>query len=466
MPDVSLRGTLTRRLIWPLAVTVLLALLGVYALGSRYINLAYDRALFDDVATIAAQVEQSDGRIRFGLPRSALELLLAAESDQVLYRVIDLNAGALVDGNGDLQAWDERPLVDGQPYFRDVRVAGERYRVAYTRRTLEPGDRAALVEVGETLGKRNRAQREIMAGAAGLMLLLVGGFVLVLRQGLFAALAPLARLELEAARRSGDNLAPLDPMLAPREARGLIEAINRMMGRVSHAIESQRRFVSNASHQLRTPLAGLRLQAQIALKSDAPAPVIACLREIETSAARASHLIDQLLVLSAAEAEDFASLLGPVDLARLAQATIERHMGQALRCAAVLDYDGPADGPVVRGNAVLLAEAVSNLVDNALRYNQPGGRATVMVTRQGDHACIGVDDDGPGLPGDGTGEGIGEGTGLFTRFHRGDSARSAGAGAGLGLAIVKEIAERHGGQLDWRSQAGRGTRILIRMPAG
>jgi two-component system sensor histidine kinase TctE len=449
MADLSLQGTLTRRLAAVLGALLVLTTLAVYGLGGLYIDLAYDRALYDDVATLGAQVEIRDERVRFSLPGAARALLLA-DDDRVIYRVIDLKMGTVVDGNGDLGAWDPDTAVEGQPYYRDTRAGGDHFRIAYARRNLDPSEHPVLIEVGETLGKRERARHEILLGVIGLMLLLSALCVVALRQGVRDALAPLARLEAQAARRSGEDLAPLDPMLAPREARALIEAINRMMQRVSTMVEAQRRFVSNASHQLRTPIAGVRLQAQIALKSAAPPAVVESLREIQTSATRAAHLIEQLLVLSAADADDFDSSRRPVDLARLAQSVIEGAMPQALRGDQVLDYDGPDEGPVVQGNPTLLTEMVLNLVDNALRYNAPGGRATVCVGSEAGEVYIGVVDDGPGLP-------AGR-EALFARFQRGDNAQ--GEGAGLGLAIVKEIADRHGARIEVDSGPDRGTRIV------
>ncbi|HEX6018393.1 MAG TPA: ATP-binding protein, partial [Burkholderiaceae bacterium] len=273
------------------------------------------------------------------------------------------------------------------------------------------------------------------------------------RTSIARTLEPLRQLEAEAATRSGSNLAALEPAMAPREVRGLILAINRMMQRVAESIESQRRFVANAAHQLRTPIAGLRLQAQLAHDEVGAAATRRRLDEIDRSAARAAHVIEQLLTLSRSEVGSVPSNFAAVDLTAVAAQVIQRFLPAAEAREVDLGYAGPSEPVWVFGNETLLSELVGNLVDNALRYGRRGGVVTVRVAQQ-ERATVALDviDDGPGL-------GTLAPDAMFNRFQRGDA--SSDSGVGLGLAIVKEIAERHGAQVSCESPPAGGVRVGV-----
>jgi two-component system sensor histidine kinase TctE len=451
----SLRTSLTRRLALVLAVIGLFGTVVAYVLGAKYANLAYDQALIEDVATLVSQVSvDQKGTIEVNLPTAALKWLLADEGEIVLYRVTDLRSGAIVVSNGDLGAMPADPDVIGQSAYRDFARDGRKLRVAYTRHVLDPGDVPILVEIGETTGKRDRMARQILAGTALFMATIVAVAVSLVWRGVATALAPLKLIEAEAAQRSGTDLMPLDPLHGPEEVRGLIEAINRLMGRVSSVIDSQSHFIANAAHQLRTPLAGLRLQAQLASKATRPEDMRASLAEVEHSAARAAHLIDQILVLSRAEAADPGAEGQTIDLEIIARQVIERHLPLADQRGIDLGYEG-GDNLEVRGNEVLFGELLGNLVDNALRYGRAGGRVTVEAREDGDGVVLAVSDDGAGFDETTRAQ-------VFDRFYRPDSAPAGGAG--LGLAIVREIAERYRGRLVLESAPGRGSRFELRFP--
>jgi len=269
-------------------------------------------------------------------------------------------------------------------------------------------------------------------------------------------LAPLKTLESDAAARSGSNLQPLEPSLAPLEVRGLIGSINRMMQRVSEAIEMQRRFTANVAHQLRTPIAALRLHAQLAQDEKSPADVGQRLQEIDRGAGRAAHVIDQLLTLARSEAGSVAADFHGVDLIDTAAQVIQRHLPAAERKQVDLGYSGPA-GPVhLLGNETLLAELISNLVDNAVRHAPARGTVTVQVSRADASVVLDVLDDGPGI-------GALSPDRLFERFRRSDAHDDAGAG--IGLAIVKEIAERHSGVVSCASPPAGGFRVSVAFAA-
>ena len=298
----SLREGLTRRLLTALVAIGVIGVLAAYPLAGRYADLVYDRELFADVATLAQQVETDGGAaLHVNLPPAGQRWLLADHGRGVRFRVVDLRDGKVIAGNGWLGEWDGDVTGSGEPLFRDFTAGVVPYRVAYTRHVVDPDDIPVLVEVGETLGKRESIQRQIVGGMILLIGAMVAAAVALVWRGVSSELAPLRAVEAAAASRSGTNLDPLDPSHAPREVRGLIKAINRMMARLGKAIEAQRRFAANAAHQLRTPLAGVRLRAQMALRQPASEAIRASLLEIEASAMRAGHVLEQLLTLSQAE---------------------------------------------------------------------------------------------------------------------------------------------------------------------
>lgn len=452
----SLRARLTRRLALVLATIGVVGTIGFYVLGSRYANLAYDQALFDSVLTLADHIDAGDdGALRVNLPPAALKWLLSDGGEVIRYRITDLRNRKVVLSNGDIGLLpNDRGLV-GQPAYRYYDGQDLRLRVAYTRHLVDPSDVPVLVEIGETTRKRDRLTRTILVVAALFMastVVLAAGLVW---HGVGAALAPLKLLETEAARRSGTDLQPLDPLNAPAEVRGLIQAINRLMSRVSNVMESQSHFIANAAHQLRTPLSGIRLQAQLARK-DAPEPMYAALEDVENGAARASHLVDQLLVLSRAEAADPGAEGQTVNVHEVIRDVVERHLHLADERGIDLGYEGETVPMKVLGNEVLFGELLGNLVDNALRYGQAGGRVTVEARRENSDVVLAVQDDGPGFA-------EGERDHVFQRFYRPDS--SPRGGAGLGLAIVREIVDRYGGTMELKTAPDNGSRFEIRFRA-
>ncbi len=451
----SLRSRLTQRLALVLAGVGVIGTIAAYWLASSYANLAYDRALSDDVLTLAGQISMEQGRIQVALPDAALKWLLADEGELVLFRVTDLRSMTVLAAKGDLGPIPVNFAANGQAAYREIESGGRRVRVSYMRHLVDPNDVPVLIEIGETTRKRDKLTRSILGATVIFMAAMIAVAVGLVRHGVRTALAPLNLLEAEVAQRSGTELTPLDPLHAPEEVRGLIDAINRLMARVSSVVESQSHFIANAAHQLRTPLAGLNLQAQRAKKAGNAETVGACLADVEASAARASHLIEQMLVLAKAEAVDPTTDGQPVNLGAVARQVIERFLPLADQRRMDLGYDGNAEDLYVAGNEMLLAEMIGNLVDNALRYGRDGGRATIETRRDGNDALVSVTDNGPGFA-DADQEQV------FTRFYRSDS--SARGGAGLGLAIVREIAERYHGRMALYSKPGEGCRFDIRFP--
>ena len=458
MRELSIRRNLIKRTALALAVIGVAGAAAAYALGYRYANLAYDLALLDDVETLADQVSLHDEKLQVNLPPAAQKWLLANEGERVIWQVIDLNNGEVVDSNGTLGGWHIKEGSSGDSHYRNATVGNTKFRVAYIRKVVDPTDHPVLIEIGETLGKRVRMASNILAATLAVMIAMVVMAATLIWSGVLKALMPLRELELEAEKRSSTNLTPLESALAPEEVRGLIHSINSMMQRLTHSIETQRRFTANAAHQLRTPLAGLKLQAQIVLKRTLDDVTRQHLLEIEREAERAAHLIDQLLTLSKAESDDLLLISTPVDLAKVSLNIIERHLSQATAKGIDLGYEGRREGVLVEGNEVLLAEMLSNLVDNAIRYTGRNGKVTLATEIMANEVRISVTDSGPGISEI-------ERNKVFLRLYRSDSSQQPG-GAGLGLAIVKEIANRYGARVDVKSIIGQGSCFQVCFPRG
>ncbi len=450
----SLKRALTRRLGIGLASIGLLGAIVAYAGATHFATRAYDRSLFDSVQMLAKQVRWRDGATEIALSPDVVPWLLTDEGEDVTYRVTDLATGRTLTGNGDLGPLPEPALVDDESYFRSVVVGAERLRVAYVRHRVGPRDEPVLVEIGETLRKRENVARGILVGTVSLMALIGATAVLLVRSGVGKALAPLRDLEAEVARRSAGDLQALDPSSAPAEVRGLIVAINHMIGRVVEAVDVQRQFLANAAHQLKTPIAGLRLQAQLALKADPDGPAQASMREVERRAAHSAHLIEQLLTLARADAGPEVLPATPCSLADVAADVIERRLPDAIARGIDLGFEHDGAPGIIVANRVLAGELIANLVDNSLRHGRDGGQVTVTLESGDGSVLLGVADDGVGLSADQRAQ-------VFRRFWRSDA--SSGDGAGLGLAIVKEIADRYRGVVSIVSRPEfDGTRVDVR----
>ena len=451
----SLRASLIMRLAVALLAVALIGTVVAYQLGSLYGNQAYDRSQAEDASTLADQVTVDSDTVQVNLPTAALRWLLADEGDLVIYRITDLRTGKVVDGNGDLGAAPEIAPDRLKSGFWNTTVNKRRMRVAYLRRLVSTDHVPILVEIAETMGKRDQMTDTVLVATIIFMAVISLVALGLVWHGVGRALSPLKLLEAEAEARSGADLAELDPMHAPEEVRGLIVAINRMMARVSSVMQSQNNFIANAAHQLRTPLSGLRLQAQLGLKSQNLAGMRDRLTEVEASAVRAADLVEKLLVLAKAESATGGADQHPVDFVQVAQQVIERFLPLADQHGVDLGLAATEGALCVQGNEFLFGELVGNLVDNAILHGRPGGNVTIELATRDAHVIVAVVDDGPGFSDTRTDL-------LFTRFYRGDS--SSRTGTGLGLAIVHEIAERYRGKVTLVSEISAGSRFEASFP--
>ncbi|MDT0136806.1 sensor histidine kinase N-terminal domain-containing protein [Acidovorax sp. PRC11] len=429
-------------LLWPVS----LALTWLVAQGLA--NKPFDRALEYNAHALAQLVTVQDGRAQFNLPQPAGEILRADESDIVYYQVLGPQ-GEYLSGERDLprpqSPEDDRPL-SGLVRLRDAELRGIEIRVAaiWVRLPM-PGAPAALVQVAETREKRSVLATEIIKGVMLPQFVILPLAVLLVWLALARGIQPLHRLEERIRARDPDDLSPLDHRAVPLEVAPLVDSVNDLLRRLQDSLATQKRFLADAAHQLKTPLAGLRMQADLAQRENTSTEELKrSLQQIGRASVRATHTVNQLLALARAEAGGAVLARQPVDLARLVREAVRDSVPRALEKSIDLGYEGaqPADAGVwVDGNPTLLKELARNLLDNAIAYTPSSSERPGVVTARvladpfGHVVLLQVEDSGPGVP-------EAERELVFRPFYR--ALGTDADGSGLGLPIVLEIARQHG----------------------
>ncbi len=402
-------------------------------------------------------------------PAQARELLSADESDVLYWQVLGAQ-GEYVSGERELPLppEDTTPTLD-TPQWRDIDWNDQSLRVVWlwvqpsslmrTTATLAAGAQAlqrgiaakpVLVQVAETREKRATLATEIVRGAMLPLFIMMPLAVVLVWLALERGIRPVRELEGQIRKRSPDDLSPIDDHVAPEELLPLLDSINEHLERLKAQFSGQRRFLADAAHQLKTPLAGLRMQAELALREGASEEELkASLRHVLSGSTRATHAVNQLLALARAESSGMSVGKEPVVLPQVLAEVVRELLPHAMERGIDLGYDGPelddpdAPGPKlasVSGNPTLLHEMVRNLTENALQYTPEGGTVTVrsLLEPFSGAQLVHVEDNGPGIP-------LSERELVMQPFYR---VLGTGVdGSGLGLAIVQKIAQQHGASI-------------------
>jgi len=441
----------------PLGILWIISAYIDYDIAKRYVNVAYDRALLESALDIGRQVRVLRGRVYVDLPEVAIQMLRTRETGQLYYMVTGPNSEYIT---GEPDIIPAKPTPTGQAHYYDDSFRGQAVRVAAIQLPVETEDvrGQVTVHVVENQSPRTELIRDLFIGFALPQAFVAICAFVVIWYSVTRALAPLRQLRQEIEQRSHRDLSPLPEAHVPSEVRPLIESMNALLQRLSAALSSQQRFIADAAHQLRTPIAGLRTQTELALRLSAPEEVHATLTQLQTAAEHTTHLVNQLLSLARAEpSAEHAQAMEKLDVSALARAITTEWVPRALARGIDLGFDGPDAPAPVKGDDFLLREMLGNLIDNAVRYTQRGGHVTVRLAQAGDAIEIGVEDNGPGIP-------ESERDAVLERFHR--VLGTGVEGCGLGLAIVREIVLRHGGHI--RLLAGhsnQGTLAQVALPA-
>ena len=430
-------------LLWPVS----LALTWLVAQGIA--NKPFDRALEYNAHALAQLVTVDRGQARFNLPQPAGELLRADDADSVYFQVTGPNGGLLAGESALPLPPDSQGHVTGEVLLRDAELRGIAIRMAYIWVRI-PGRDAphALVQVAETREKRSVLATEIIKGVMLPQFVILPLAVLMVWLALARGIKPLHQLETRIRARDPHDLSPLDCTSVPLEVAPLVASVNDLLERLGHSMATQKRFLADAAHQLKTPLAGLRMQADLAQREGTSTEELKrSLQQIGRSSIRATHTVNQLLALASAEASGQQQTLVPCDMARLTMNVVRDLVPLALDKHIDLGYEGAQPGEpgvCVDGNPTLLAELVRNLLSNAMNYTpssslRPGiVTARVLADPFGHVLLVQVEDSGPGVA-------PAERELIFHPFYR--TLGTGADGSGLGLPIVLEIARQHGAEV-------------------
>ncbi len=333
--------------------------------------------------------------------------------------------------------------------FADVQVQGQVWR------SFSVATAARVIQVAQPLAIRGRLAADA-AWRSVLPLLLIAPFMAAAAWWLTAlALRPLQRVAADVRRRDEQSLEPLSTIGQPDEVAPLVRALNALLLRLGRSLDTQRAFVADAAHELRSPLTALKLQLQLLQRADNPAGHDAATAALASGIERASRLVEQLLTLARTEPGAAAAAPQRLELGELVREAVADTVPLALARGTVFELS--ADTPVwVEGERAALAAMVRNLADNAVRYSPPGGRVELRVWTDDGAAVLQVDDAGPGIP-------QAERERVFDRFYR--RGQTDEAGTGLGLAIVRGVAQRHGATLALDASPLGGLRVTLRLPS-
>ena len=446
-------------LLWPMS----LGLTGIVA--QEIANRPYDRELGESARLLSRQVLITAGTGADDMPRvsvqasQALDLLRSDDTDKIYFQVLGAR-GEFITGDRDLPVPEAAALATGEITYRDDQMFDEPVRVAALVLPIpgaadQPG---VLVQYAETLGKRSRLTTEIIKGVILPQFVILPLAVLLVWLALAKGIRPLNELQHRIRARDSGDLSPIDAREAPEEVAPLVASINDLLQRLDQSLSMQKHFLADAAHQLKTPLSGLRMQAELAVREiDAgqrdPQAMKTALHQIALSSQRAAHSVNQLLSMARAEDQQQALRTQPVDLAEVVQQAMRDLFPKAQDKGIDIGYEGADPGPstVLEGQLVLLGELVRNLLDNALQYTPAGGTVTARVLPDpfGQVLVLQVEDSGPGVP-------ESERELVFQPFYR---ALGTGVdGTGLGLTIVQEIVKGHGAEITVTAAHPRPTR--------
>lgn len=453
----NLRRQVSLWLLLPLVVLLVLDSWLTYQRAMNAAHVAFDRSLAFSLKSIREGTRLHDGQVEVDLPYLALELFESDVGGKIYYLIREDN-GHAVTGYADLPLPPGRTTPDPyQTRFYDATYRGEQLRVGALRLPVHDvptaQTRIVWIMVGETIEQRQALAREILIGSLtqeALLIVLALGIVWL---GVGRGLRPLNRLSATVAARANDDPAPLDQAGLPSEVEPLVESINQYIGRLRHMQESRRRFFTDAAHQLKTPLAVIQAESELALREAREERARLHLKRLNGAVRQAGRSVQQLLSLARLDA-DGGNLMkfAPLSLDKIAR-SVTLDWSPVARARSIdlgFEQEGPVD---VIGQRDLLGELCGNLIDNAIRYAGDGSVITVRVTRTEDGALLQVIDNGPGIAAQ-------EWDAVFERFYRSPATQNV-EGSGLGLAIVRAIAQVHRARVSLGDAPGGGLVVSV-----
>jgi two-component system sensor histidine kinase TctE len=459
MPHEAATQLRTQLLAWllvPLAVLLAADAFIGYAVALNFAERGHDRALVEIARDVALHLRGANGTVELDLPEEARRVLFTGTPGRIAFEVVTAD-GRRVAGEPIPAPGQANPRGGGEKLY-DGALGSEHARIVELTVVPDGAARAsAVVRVAETKEQRTALAREILFSVVLPQLLLVVFAGVVVWHGVLRGLAPLQRLQRALAERSYVDRSPVTAEGVPGEVRPLVLSINELLARLDQALTLQGRFIADAAHQLKTPIAALRAQLDVAMREPEPARLREAVDAAYPGLERLSRLASQLLSLARNEPAAAGGLrLEPLDLDALGLEVATQWVPEALKRRIDLGFESAGLPVMVRGDASRLRELLDNLLDNAVLYTREGGRITVCV-RASPTPMLDVNDDGPSIPPE-------ERERVFERFHR--LLGSSRDGSGLGLAIAREIAHLHGADIGLSEDTdGIGNTFSVAFPA-
>ncbi len=445
----SIRGRLLLWLLIPLSSILVIGEFVDFNSANAPANDAYDQALVDAALATSAHLRLEHKHAYVDLPKQTDLALRTDRLDKIFISVIALD-GTVLFGDGNLVPEIELTETESDPDFYDSYHNGVPIRAVVLLHHLKGGP-AVIIQVAETRKKREQTASKIFWATLIPDTLNALVTILIVIIGVKIGLRPIDDISVQIQARSANDLQPIELKQTPDELKSLVIALNRLFALLTEASAAQQRFVSNAAHQLRTPLAGLQTQLELLAGDPKLTADKSKIDPLLHATGRLTHLIHQLLMLAKAKPTSaLAYDLNWVDLKNLIEQNAEPFIDQAL--ARNIDLGFELEAAKTTGNDRLIYELLTNLVDNALRYTPNGGAVTVRCGTHAESPFIEVEDNGPGIP-------KSERTKVFDRFYR--ISGSSDDGCGLGLAIVKEIADLHAAQITIADGAQQGALFRV-----
>ncbi len=445
----SLKRTIVVRLIFPLIVFIFIETALSYYITLHYVNLTYDRWLLDSAYSLAQEVKNKDNKVSVDLPDAALKIFTWDNVDTTFFKIISEKNGLLKSNQPALKTLELSP-DSKQPVFSDAFIDGKTIRMVSIHAPKNVPENVSI-HVAETLNKRRQMTFEILMADLVPQLLLTLLISVYLFKSVSRGLEPLNRLSKEISRRSPNDLNPISESHVFSEVKILTDTINNLLKKLSSVIATQQRFITNAAHQLRTPLAGLKLQAERAQREKNIDLIQPALFQIQKSADKTSHIIAQLLVLARSDPIEGTHNFELIDLQNLVKELCMEWVPNALKKNIELSLESSSLIVLISGDKILITELFNNLLDNAIKYGKKNGNIIVKLIDQPVPSLF-IEDDGPGIENT-------EYDRIFERFYR--IPDSIGTGCGLGLAIVREIADLHQAKLTARKSSLGGLQIKL-----
>ncbi|MBS2008713.1 MAG: sensor histidine kinase [Cyanobacteria bacterium SZAS TMP-1] len=473
----SIKHHLLMWLLVPLLTLALVSTVASYFLGLALARGIYDKQLSNSADSVIARIKTNGDKLTVDLPPAALAILKHNYQDDFYFQVIspdgkvisgdkllpvpsnliDNASGAAIPTEASPQAIVSKD--EDEPIFRTIEFKGRELRVV-TQKVPTPDSifGHVFIQAAETRNTRKELANQISISIflAQMAIIICGAAAVWI--GVGRGLRPLAKVEMAVQARAAGDLSPLNAD-EPVEIISLITALNRLFKQLENDLELQKRFTSNAAHQLRTPLAVVTTYCDLARKMVKEPDVQDVLAELEAAINRMSRLVNRLLVL--ARSEPGAAIERPlvqIELSAVASEVTAAHVPEAIRKKIEFEFLAPSEPAVVYGDRNGLEELISNLVENSILYSDPGGKIKVIVqtVHDANKILLTVEDSGCGIPEH-------EREKVFERFYRG--AGTDKPGTGLGLAIVREVAIAHGAEVQIKSGSnGRGTAIVVSFP--